>query len=636
MQDKIYSFDIFDTCFVRACSFPHNIFDLLAYRVLGEYSSESERMDFTNIRIQAEKKARLTDLEEVTLNDIYAQCCFKRLTSLSNAEIADMEQEVEREQLAPVRSILNLVHELHAKGNNIIYISDMYLPEGFILSLLKEKGFWKDGDKLYVSCVYGKTKRTGSLYDLVAKENNIKLNQWYHYGDNKHSDYKVPKKKGIKAHLVKHEFSYYEKKMLKEAFSPNVFVHQHVAGISKSVRLSLNRNIRVDFAADLIAPLYVSFVYDIMEDARNRGIKKLFFLARDGYILYFIAQQLKDLFPDIELNYLYVSRTSLYFPGLMSTDDNEIISLLKPLKDRKLTDLFIDKINLDVTSYVKTDYIKGGSEEEGERYLWELLSDKKLKQEIERQHSYRNELILKYFLQSGLASSDYKCAIIDVRGTRSCHQSINNILKAHGYLPAYGYYLEVTQDRKSIEDAEEYSSILYSERYRYNKRMQSIGELCTIWEQYFSITNHKRTIGYEKSEDGMVKPVFEENSCEEYAGEILEVHKQVISSYIEKYKSNYLYLHNTKLLTIAISVLTEFSRSPDYHYLKAFEKMRVRGSKFYDSPILSKMGVSDIFYLLKYKHGKLHDSSWKRGSFIYNYPFIGKYLLKIMNHYFFS
>lgn len=632
----IISFDIFDTCFVRACGFPHNIFDLLAYRVLGEDSSESKRMDFTNIRIQAERKARLANLEEVTLNDIYAQCCFKGLTSLSIAEIADMEQEVEREQLVPVRSILDLVHELHAKGNNIIYISDMYLPKGFILSLLKENGFWEEKDKLYVSCVYDKTKRTGSLYDWVAKENKIKFAQWNHYGDNKYSDYKVPKKKGIKAHLVKHGFSYYEKKMLKEAFYPYAFVHQHVAGISKSVRLSLNRNIRVDFAADLIAPLYVAFVYDIMKDARNRDIKKLFFLARDGYILYFIAQQLKDLFPDIELNYLYVSRTSLYFPGLISIDNNEIISLLKPLKDKNIINLFADKVNFDVTRYIKANNMEVKSEDEGEKYLRELLSDKNIKQEIERQHSYRNKLVLEYFIQSGLASSDYTCAIIDVRGTRSCHQSINNILKAHGYLPAYGYYLEVTSDRKSIEDAGSYNSILYSERYRYNKKIQSIGELCTILEQYFSITNHKRTIGYEKGKDGIIKPVFEENSCEEYADEILKIHKQVLLSYVEKYKNNYLYLHNAEVLTNAITVLIEFSRNPDYYYLKAFEGMKVRGSKFYDSPILSKMSLSDILYLLRYKHGKLHDSSWKRGSFVYNYPWIGKFLLKIVNYYFFS
>lgn len=41
----IYSFDLFDTCFIRACGAPRNVFDLLAYRVLGANSDESARTD---------------------------------------------------------------------------------------------------------------------------------------------------------------------------------------------------------------------------------------------------------------------------------------------------------------------------------------------------------------------------------------------------------------------------------------------------------------------------------------------------------------------------------------------------------------------------------------------------------------
>ena len=69
---KCYSFDIFDTCFVRACGNPLNLFDLLAYRILGDDSAESIRMDFSLIRVQGEKRARmLSNEEEVSLEDIY-------------------------------------------------------------------------------------------------------------------------------------------------------------------------------------------------------------------------------------------------------------------------------------------------------------------------------------------------------------------------------------------------------------------------------------------------------------------------------------------------------------------------------------------------------------------------------------
>ncbi len=325
-----YSFDIFDTCFVRACGSPHNIFDLLAYQVLGEKSEESLRMDFAAIRIEGERKARLhSGKKEVTLTDIYDCCSFEGLTSMDKQQIAVAEIEIEREQLVPVYSMLQKIEELHRIGESIYYISDMYLPQEFIHELLVEHGFWQSGDKLYVSCVSGKTKRDGSLFKQVAEENAIVYRHWHHWGDNRYSDYRVPKRLGIKAHLVNHKYAYYERYLLKQDYFPGFFVNQHMAGISKAVRLSFPDDVRYAFAADLIAPLYVPFVYSILKDASERGIQKLFFLARDGYILYQIAKKLEIEFPNIEIKYIYVSRSSLYLPGLSEITPKTLSSLRK-------------------------------------------------------------------------------------------------------------------------------------------------------------------------------------------------------------------------------------------------------------------------------------------------------------------
>ena len=149
---RYYSFDLFDTCFVRACGDPKNIFDLLAYRILGDDSSDSVRYDFSQIRIEGEKKARkLSNKKEISLDDIYMNCDFSGLTSLSNKKILMAEMEIEKEQLVPVYSIWKKIRELHQEGHGIYYISDMYLPYEFLLNLLKEYDFWKDKDSLYVS-----------------------------------------------------------------------------------------------------------------------------------------------------------------------------------------------------------------------------------------------------------------------------------------------------------------------------------------------------------------------------------------------------------------------------------------------------------------------------------------------------
>jgi len=67
-----------------------------------------------------------------------------------------------------------------------------------------------------------------------------------------------------------------------------------------------------------IAPVLVSFVWWVLTRAEKSGQKKLYFLARDGYIMYRIAEQFRERFNlDIECRYLCGSRlawrTAVYY-----------------------------------------------------------------------------------------------------------------------------------------------------------------------------------------------------------------------------------------------------------------------------------------------------------------------------------
>ena len=128
MRGATYSFDIFDTCLIRSCGFSHNVFDLLAIKVLGEKSDWNQRADFVNIRLKAEKQIRNQKEEEITLQEIYNLCDFSGITDVSPEKIAEMEMEIEKKVLVPVYSIKKSIAKLHSLGINIYYISDMYLP----------------------------------------------------------------------------------------------------------------------------------------------------------------------------------------------------------------------------------------------------------------------------------------------------------------------------------------------------------------------------------------------------------------------------------------------------------------------------------------------------------------------------
>lgn len=318
MNSFLYSFDIFDTCLIRACGTPNCIWHIMAHHILGSSADKASISDFVLVRRIAEGKAREQLInetkEDITLEDIYAFCDFSKLTNIPNHAIMQTEMDIEEKMLVPVKSVMQEISHLHEEGINIIFISDMYLPEEFIKRILVNTNLFKDGDKLYISGTVGKSKSTGHLYDYVKKELNSNFNHWVHKGDNKQSDYEIPRRKGIKAKHIIQPFSYYEQKTLEHNLglsSPDIKV---VASISRATRLQMNDEPSFRFAADFIAPMMTTFVHQIFDDATQRSIKHLYFMARDAYILYIIAHEFTPLYPTISIHYLYASRQSLYEP----------------------------------------------------------------------------------------------------------------------------------------------------------------------------------------------------------------------------------------------------------------------------------------------------------------------------------
>lgn len=318
MDNYTYSYDIFDTCLVRACGSPINIWDILAHRVLGNTATRSRVSDFVLIRHKAEGDARekfINDKkEDITLEDIYSYCDFSSLTSMSNEDIMTREIEVEDHMLVPVMKIKEEINNLHQNGKHITFISDMYLPTSFVIRKLTSTGLYTDGDHLYISGDIGKSKSTGHLFDFVCKDLDTEFSHWIHKGDNPKSDYKIPKQKGIKAKKVSHPFSFYEQNVIKNDWALSSSDIQKMLSLSRATRLSMNDTPYYRFAADFIAPLMTTFVHHIIEDAKHRGLQHLYFIARDACILYQIAQHFTQKYPEISIHYLYASRQSLYEP----------------------------------------------------------------------------------------------------------------------------------------------------------------------------------------------------------------------------------------------------------------------------------------------------------------------------------
>lgn len=613
---KLYSFDIFDTCLIRACGRPEFVFDILAKRVLGKNADMTQCMDFAYIRRGAESlaiKQNVTkDVEEITLDEIYDKCNFSSLTNLSKDKIKGIELELERELLYPVLEIKEIINSIRAKKNKIIFISDMYLPSLFIKSILIDRGIMLERDKLYVSSEFKKKKSTGSLYEYIREAEGVSYKEWKHFGDNIISDVKVPRKLGIKVQRTFHPWSYYERMLALQEMTSNQYNLKMMASISKTVRLQSPQSPELFFAADLIAPIYVPFVYNIMSEAEKRGITSIFFLARDGYIFYKIALRLKKRFPYLNLHYLYVSRKSLYLPGLKDLSYNSLKSSFFSWDRYTLSDV-LDKFQLD-DDEVYSNYRSLS----GEELLLALLKDPLFVNNLRNKRNEQRNLCLEYFISEGLSKDNI--AIVDLSGSRKCHISINAILESQGYPPTFGFYFDVLNNH-IVDD--NYYSTFFSGRYGFNY-MNIRKEPQVVFEQYFSLSPHDRTISYCKKQ-GQVVPLFEKDVTDiPQKSEKFEINCKICELFADLFLNIYDKSCSRELIGPALHIYTLFYYAPNPYYLKAIINVCESNSINQIIPLVKKQSM--LIYILKKKKG------WFYGNLIYNISFkrIGFKLLVIL------
>jgi len=305
-----YSFDIFDTCIVRKCGTPENMLDVLSLEAFNSVVEESARQTFVAARRKADNDTYGDSFAK--LSDIYDALSYTHKDLKMKEKLLEVELDVERRMLMAVPSMRDKINTLRKSGHRIIFISDMYLSSEFLASVLKEQGLYnKETDGLYVSCEVGKRKTDGSLFEYVREKENLDYSSWIHYGDNLQSDIEQAKRLGIDAQLVHWGYTPYEKDW-QNIYNARFKYADIMAGICRSLRLEIEDKGHRDFVLNVGAPLFVLFVYRVLKDADSRGIKELYFCARDAKVLYLAAQQFQSLFPQMGFHYLYISRTALY------------------------------------------------------------------------------------------------------------------------------------------------------------------------------------------------------------------------------------------------------------------------------------------------------------------------------------
>ncbi|MCR4618485.1 MAG: hypothetical protein K5669_09935 [Lachnospiraceae bacterium] len=217
----------------------------------------------------------------------------------------------------------------------------------------------------------------------------------------------------------------------------------YISTISNTI--DVNEDISLYFLS--FVPVLISFASYVIEDAKRRGIDRLYFLSRDGYQMYLIAKKIIEIKSlKIECRYLKVSRYSMRVPGYHFDIDKAIesmctsgidVTLLKILKrgalsedecNEVLRELSIDWDINRVLTYPEVCDLK------------EILKNsEKLREYIYNHSKKAYDSAFGYLKQEGLLNENY--ALVDSGWVGTLQLSIEEMVRSKGDdIKVEGYY----------------------------------------------------------------------------------------------------------------------------------------------------------------------------------------------------
>ncbi|QAV69986.1 hypothetical protein ESZ53_05785 [Salinibacterium sp. UTAS2018] len=318
----LYSFDIFDTVIHRRGVQPNSVFHLLRQKMRSSDLPFPQALTnrFPVIRMEAETSARIhyrrqearhvTGELEIQLSDVYERIAGLYGLSPDLVEVlSGWEVEAEIESCIPDVATVEEIRQLLADGQEVVLISDMYLPKGVITEMLAKADPMLASLPLYLSSDQKVQKSTGNLYLRVYEDLKYDYKEWIHTGDNPHADIKVAERLGITTRARETpRLSGYEAAAARFGESYDMYL---VASMMHEVATDPNIADVERFAYSYVAPYLVPYVDWLVSDALERGIECLYFISRDGHHLKRICDVLIETRGlSLKTRYIYGSRTA--------------------------------------------------------------------------------------------------------------------------------------------------------------------------------------------------------------------------------------------------------------------------------------------------------------------------------------
>lgn len=281
---EIVSFDFFDTLFMRSVCNPQDVFQLIESDV---------NLPVLQIRNKAKKYVR----ENYSLDELYRQMELLETIPCGRLElIKNREIELEKDLLIPREPLLRCLKSLLEQQKEVYIISDMYLPMSFYTDVFKRYGITISEDHILLSNEKNANKKDGTLWNYYSKR-IVKGRRAIHVGDNFQADIEKPEEYGVRAYMAPNAWDMLSNSSLKgvaplvgSIYAATVmgcvlgklFCNPYTFHDTDS-KVAINSNYNMGYC--VFGPVILSFLLWLREQSQKDDVKKLVFMARDGYFL---------------------------------------------------------------------------------------------------------------------------------------------------------------------------------------------------------------------------------------------------------------------------------------------------------------------------------------------------------------
>lgn len=285
--------------------------------------------------------------------------------------------------------------------------------------------------------------------------------------------------------------------------------------------------------AEITGPVVFNFVRWVLDEAMHRGIKTLYFLARDGYTLFKVANLIVEkLSLPVTCKYLYCSRNSLRLPTYHFIGD-EAYDLLSSGGYHVTVDSILNRVPLS-TSTKQTilreldipteNAIKTLSKKEIFTFTNRLRTNKTYRVAVSEKSKEAYLPAIGYLRQEGLLEQD-TVAIVDSGWTGSMQRSLRQLLESVGHSGTLvGFYFGLYAQPSDPHDGT-YLSWYFNKQGRTKDKVL----FCNNLFECILSAPHGMTLSYQES-SGRFEPVLLPGS-DNYSLELINAQIESIINY---------------------------------------------------------------------------------------------------------